>query len=77
MLLIHIDASWEHTMSKQPWKSVKIPLPVYMDIKKVIPWMGFSSVAEYVRYSVRERLRRDLLYVDDKIENIERERDEV
>ena len=42
-------------MSEQTWKTVKLPSQIIEDIKKVIPWLGFPSVAEYVRHTVRER----------------------
>jgi hypothetical protein len=73
-----IEGLGEYPMSKQKqtWKSVKLPSQVVEQIKRVIPWLGFPSVAEYVRYTVRERLRRDMLYVDDIEEKIERAKED-
>ena len=41
------------------WRSVNLPLPIHERIKRVYPWLGFSSIAEYVREAVREKLRSD------------------
>lgn len=64
-------------MEAKTWKTVSIPSPIHDDIKRVILWLGVPSVAEYVRQTLRERLRRDLLYVDDLEEKMERIKDEA
>lgn len=60
-------------MGKQTWKTVNIPSQLYDRIKRVHLWLGFSSVAEYVREAVRGTLRRHELYVDELEERKEKE----
>ena len=57
-------------MVKTTWGGINLPLQMLKDIDKVLVWRGFTSRAEYVREVVRERLRIDLLYVEEKEEEI-------
>lgn len=63
-------------MPKTAWGNVNLPKQIIERIRRVIPWVGYSSVAEYVREAVRENLRRHELYVDDQEELLERAREE-
>ena len=60
-------------MSTKTYTSVKLPIQMAKNIDKCLVWMGFSSRAEYVREAIRSRLRRDLLYVEEKEEQEKRE----
>ena len=41
-------------MNKKQWGNVNLPKQIIERIRKVIPWVGYSSVAEYVRDAVRD-----------------------
>ena len=41
-------------MDKTRWGNVNLPKQIIERIRRVIPWVGYSSVAEYVREAVRE-----------------------
>jgi len=55
---------------------VKVPTQLCKDIDSVLVWLGFKSRAEYVREKVRLALRRDLLYVENKEEQIRMAKEE-
>ena len=71
-----MDTVRNNDMNKKVWGNVNLPKQIIKRIRKVIPWVGYSSVAEYVRDAVRKELRRHELYVDNQEEKLRRDKEE-
>ena len=63
-------------MSEKGWGGVNLPKELIKRIRRVIPWVGFTSVAEYVREAVRIQLRKHEIYVEIKEDQLERGKEE-
>lgn len=71
-----LHRSWVYHVGKQSWHTVKLPSQLYERIKRVLPWLGIQSVAEYVRSALKSQLRGDELFAENMEERAEREREE-
>jgi len=45
--------------SKREWIPVGVPKALFQQIKELLGYTGDPSVAEYVRFAIRERLKYD------------------
>lgn len=76
MLLSGNYAECGNRMSIKSWSSVKLPTQLMNRIKKVLPWIGNTSCAEYVRVAVLDKLRVHEIYVENQMEALERGKEE-
>jgi len=53
--------------SKREWIPVGIPKALFEKVKELLGYTGDPSVAEYIRFAVRQRLRYDLDHLDDEL----------
>jgi len=57
-------------MSKQKerWRTIGVPTPIFERVKALIARTGHTSVSEYARFAINERMKFDVSQMEDEKE---------